>query len=223
MNKILVTLLLAALLVPVGPVRAQDNQPVEAGDESNPDRKPSLDVFRVLIKQETPPPPIIQPTLSSSPAPPPPPPPLQFSVKAIAGEAPHYVAVLNYNNNDFIVEEGWESEDNAFTVKKIGPNKAGEIEVEVYNKKTNRLAHKAYKEPKIPGFTSGGEAPAGADAGADAGLGGDAGLDGGMDGGGGMDGTGMDGGGMDGGGMDGGGMDGGTGMDGGDAGGLPPP
>lgn len=175
MKKLLSFLLLAALLTGAGfaqdaPAAAPAAAPA---DESSPDRLPGIDVFRVLIKPEAPPPPVIAPTISSAPAPPPPPPPLQFSVKAIAGEAPHYVAVLTYNGNDYIAEEGWESDDHAFVVKRIGPNKSGAIEVEVYNKKTNRLAHKAYNEPKIPGYEGAGDTSSSSGGGSgDAGTGG---------------------------------------------------
>lgn len=228
MKKMLWVLILAAAALPFAAALAQD-KPLEAGgDESNPDRKPGLDVFRVLIKPEAPPPPIIQPSVSAPPPAPPPPPPLQFSVKAIAGEAPHYVAVLNYNGNDYIAEEGWESDDHAFVVKRIGPDKSGQVIVEVFNKKTNRLAHKAYQEPKIPGYEGGAGGGGAADAGGgDAGGGGDLGLGGGSDTGGGS----LDGGGPPpdaGGSLDGGGPppDGGGSLDGGgpppDAGGPPP-
>ncbi len=152
MRKTLLAALVIAIFMSANPLLAQ------LGSD-DPDRKPALDPFQVLIKPKAPPPQIIPTNVTAPPSAPPPPPPIQFSVKAIAGESPNYVAVLNYNGNDYIAEEGWESEDKAFVVKQIGPNKNGEFEVEIYNKRSNKLQHKKFAEPKIPGY----EGPGGSD------------------------------------------------------------
>lgn len=97
-------------------------QGVEAGD--NPDQKPVLDPFKVLIKpKKKPRPPVVhRPTVTQNVGPPPVP-PLVIKISAIAGEDPNFVAVIQYKNQDFIVEKGWESQDKNFLVRSISADK----------------------------------------------------------------------------------------------------
>lgn len=106
---------------------------VEAGGAaSDPSAKPALDPFRVLIvkaqpvrKQRT-----YVPKVRAAPVIP----QLKLKVLAVAGEAPDFVAVINYKGQEEIVEKGYEPADKAFKVRSISSDK-----VEVYHTATQSL------------------------------------------------------------------------------------
>jgi hypothetical protein len=107
--------------------------------------RPVIDPFRALIepKVEAPLPVLSQPAaipVAAAAAPPPPAPPVQFKVNAVAGEHPHYVAVIEYEGQTYIVQKDTKVPDDnnvAFDVRNVTSEK-----VEVFDRRTNRLVQK---------------------------------------------------------------------------------
>jgi hypothetical protein len=91
---------------------------LEASDSGS--KMPILDPFKVLIepKKAAVVPRISRPTVQTNQGPPPVP-ALVVKVTAIAGEDPDFVAIIQYQGADYIVEKNWESQDNAFKVRNV--------------------------------------------------------------------------------------------------------
>jgi len=136
------------------PAVAQDGPSPAPGDasaeEPAPDtqgpagggKRPTLDPFKALIEPKVEPmamTPVV-PLMSSASAPPPPTPPVVFKVNAVAGEHPNYVAVIEFEGQTYIVQNGTKVPDEntcAFEVKNVTAEK-----VEVFDKKTSRIVQK---------------------------------------------------------------------------------
>ena len=86
------------------------------------DKKPVVDPFKVLIQPKERVKKVVY-TPKPRPKGPPPIPPLVLKITAIAGEAPNFVAVIQYKGQDFIVEKGWKPDDKNFLVRNIYADK----------------------------------------------------------------------------------------------------
>ena len=84
--------------------------------------KPILDPFKILVVRKTKATKkVYRPTPRRKG--PPPIPPLVLKVTAVAGEAPDYVAVIQYKGKDYIVEKGFKPPDKNFLVRTIYQDK----------------------------------------------------------------------------------------------------
>ena len=97
--------------------------------------EPKIDPFKVLIKPKNPPREIKvkKPDLDSI-KPPPPIPELKINITAIAGKPSNYVAIIKHEGKAYIVEEGFQSPDSSFKVRKVYRDK-----LEVFYKKTGAI------------------------------------------------------------------------------------
>ena len=76
----------------------------------------------------------VQPPVSTSPVIP----PLMVKVAGYASEGDHSLAILEYQSERFLAEEGWESEDGAFEVQKVERPQGGDVRVQIYDRRTQR-------------------------------------------------------------------------------------
>lgn len=104
--------------------------------------RPTVDPFKALIEPKpevqaiTP----VAPVINAAPPPPPPIPPVNFKVNAVAGDHPNYVAVIEFENQTYIVQKDTKVPDEqnpAFDVKEVTAEK-----VVVFDRKINRLVPK---------------------------------------------------------------------------------
>lgn len=137
MNPTRIRLLTLLLVLPVTPAAGSvfENGDTPALEQAEPAR---LDPFRCLIQEPPPPPVEVRPDITATP-PPIVHPALQLDVAAYGSEGDHSLAVLTYKGVQYLVEEGWESDDNAFQVKSIRSGENGAVTVEVYDKTAQRL------------------------------------------------------------------------------------
>ncbi|MBI4870168.1 MAG: hypothetical protein HY814_01210 [Candidatus Riflebacteria bacterium] len=111
-------------------------------------KAPSLDPFKVLVPEPEPPRPPAPPPPAPGPPPPDPPrPPLAVTVTAYGLESNNPVAVLHYNGTDYLVEEGWESDDGAFTVREIDLGAGNSVTVVLYDRRAQRRQTVRWPDP----------------------------------------------------------------------------
>lgn len=104
--------------------------------------RPTVDPFKALIEPKADPTPVtpVAPVINVAPPPPPPIPPVNFKVNAVAGDHPNYVAVIEYENQTYIVQKDTKVPDDqnpVFDVKEVTAEK-----VVVFDRKINRLVPK---------------------------------------------------------------------------------
>jgi hypothetical protein len=126
-------LVIVAAAHAAGPAAADTAEP---GDRP----QPAIDPFLALVPKEEPvlPPPPPPPADDGKKSPgPEDPPPVQFHVRALAGESPRYVGVVEFEGQSYIVQPGTRvpsAERPTFEVKSVTADR-----VEVYDIKARRL------------------------------------------------------------------------------------
>lgn len=115
---------------------------VDGGGATGGANRPTIDPFKALIEPKADLQPVtpVAPVINAPPPLPPPIPPVNFKVNAVAGDHPNYVAVIEFENQTYIVQKDTKVPDEqnpAFDVKEVTAEK-----VVVFDRKINRLVPK---------------------------------------------------------------------------------